>query len=679
MAIPLEKRRTIFNNGIPNPTKIRLDYESTLTNVNKPFTPKPIASQKSPFARLAGAQSGQQPQLARAQEFIPPLPSIIELRTPNYEEKGKGIVEIADSRGYTTAMPFITHNVGGGYLPTFYDDMFIRGGVLLSTQRAAEDVLRIGKFYATGKGLLWNIREAGLQLTNPRPETRFFNPATLLLNVGTQHTGIRWPRHGLNPFSQGIGGSLIDPTGYNTYSTITDYKASGWDFSINDFVPVPRTIPKLDQMKMASFGADGSTTKDLIAHALKSPLSFLGNGVVTYTAPSDKAGGSAPFWPISYLGRVHSTYGLNLLDRTMNRVVNTQWNQYGQSTHENVPGQDSTMKGISADSILNQVRDVAGASTPAGDVLTRYKTLSYQQLGTEDDKYYSTSRDTLTGPASNYSYSPKLSRRRSSKRSDAVINRGFADSGNTDSDTIVDKINRTGFLTGKEESDWTNEQLGKELDDLIPFLFYDVHDKTFLVFRATITQLTDTITPNWNEYKYVGNPLSYYTYTGTTREVSFTFTVYTNGETELKSNWIKLSRLVGMTYPSYSNEGRMISPFVKLTIGDVYHRVPGFINSLTLTVDDNTPWEINLFKNKELLRAPHVVEAQVTFTYVGDYLPRKTTPHFAQGKYELESWNTRFTGGYNVTDLVPTIGEQRQNFPTPMAPSAPPIPSNPLP
>jgi hypothetical protein len=48
-----------------------------------------------------------------------------------------------------------------------FDDGLIRGGVINATLASAQDTLRIGKFFASGKGVLFITKQVGLQLSNP--------------------------------------------------------------------------------------------------------------------------------------------------------------------------------------------------------------------------------------------------------------------------------------------------------------------------------------------------------------------------------------------------------------------------------------------------------------------------------------------------------------------------------
>ena len=89
-----------------------------------------------------------------------------------------------------------------------------RGGITTYVSRAADDLGRIGKFLASGKGLLFLTKQVGLQLMNPnvqdatgrvpanpfRSVTKQFTPLKLLANVLGGGLGLRTLRHGIVPF-----------------------------------------------------------------------------------------------------------------------------------------------------------------------------------------------------------------------------------------------------------------------------------------------------------------------------------------------------------------------------------------------------------------------------------------------------------------------------------------------
>ena len=68
--------------------------------------------------------------------------------------------------------------------------------------------------------------------------------------------------------------------------------------------------------------------------------------------------------------------------------------------------------------------------------------------------------------------------------------------------------------------------------------------------------------------------------------------------------------------------GFMVAPFSKLTIGDMFHELPGYISALTYTVQDNGTWETMFAK------IPKYIQANVTYIPVMDRLPASDQAHY---------------------------------------------------
>ena len=65
---------------------------------------------------------------------------------------------------------------------------------------------------------------------------------------------------------------------------------------------------------------------------------------------------------------------------------------------------------------------------------------------------------------------------------------------------------------------------------------------------------------------------------------------------------------------------------VRLTVGDYLYRVPGFIDNVSVTVDNsNTSWEIVLQKDEypDVAQLPHLVTVSVSFKPIMNFLPRR--------------------------------------------------------
>ena len=171
----------------------------------------------------------------------------------------------------------------------------------------------------------------------------------------------------------------------------------------------------------------------------------------------------------------------------------------------------------------------------------------------------------------------------------------------------------------------------EETQDLIKFVFEAISNdnpsvSTAIFFRAFLTAgITDTNNAELNSFKYIGRGENFFTYQGFTRTVGFSFRVAAQSKEELRPLYNKLNLLLGQVYPDYSpNQGIMRAPLVRVTIGDYLYRVPGFIESINLTVDNNTPWEINLDESRDLAQLPQVVDVAVTFRPILDVLPKRS-------------------------------------------------------
>ena len=95
-----------------------------------------------------------------------------------------------------------------------FDDGLIRGGIVTVADRVVSDTIRIAKFMASPKGLLWIVKQVGLGLTNPKVETvpgsgplgrqtRIHTGVTSLLSVVGTPFGLHFTRHGI-PFANEV-------------------------------------------------------------------------------------------------------------------------------------------------------------------------------------------------------------------------------------------------------------------------------------------------------------------------------------------------------------------------------------------------------------------------------------------------------------------------------------------
>ena len=138
---------------------------------------------------------------------------------------------------------------------------------------------------------------------------------------------------------------------------------------------------------------------------------------------------------------------------------------------------------------------------------------------------------------------------------------------------------------------------GGNARDLIKFGFDVIGNDSGLPFRsvnfrAFLTGYSDSHEGQWDSKRYAGRGENFYTYQGFDRTVSFNFKIAAQSKQEMAPLYKKLNFLLSTLYPDYSSAGFMRGNIVRLTLGDLFVRQPGILQSLNLTVADEYPWEI---------------------------------------------------------------------------------------
>ena len=198
----------------------------------------------------------------------------------------------------------------------------------------------------------------------------------------------------------------------------------------------------------------------------------------------------------------------------------------------------------------------------------------------------------------------------------------------------VDNMNRAKLAKLTDKDPFENVKPGSESDDIIKFGFECMSNdvvgfSTPLFFRAFLTNgISDNNNAELNSFKYMGRGETFYTYQGFNRSISFGFKIVAFSSDELRPLYNKLNYLVSQVYPDYSNAGYMRAPIVKVTIGDYLYRVPGFLESVNLTVDNASPWELTSYSqaNPNLGQLPKAIDVSVSFKPIFDELPRRSVP-----------------------------------------------------
>jgi hypothetical protein len=161
-------------------------------------------------------------------------------------------------------------------------------------------------------------------------------------------------------------------------------------------------------------------------------------------------------------------------------------------------------------------------------------------------------------------------------------------------------------------------------EEMIPFTFTIVtpEAKETLHFWAFLDSLSDTYSATWNAQRFVGRGEAFYNYGGFDRKASLGFKVAGSNYEELVRYYERLNKLASATAPTYGSGAIfMRGTYVILDIGTYFHNQPVLFNSVGITWDLGTPWEIDAdLEGKSEI--PHVLNVALDMTVIHTFTPQ---------------------------------------------------------
>jgi len=181
----------------------------------------------------------------------------------------------------------------------------------------------------------------------------------------------------------------------------------------------------------------------------------------------------------------------------------------------------------------------------------------------------------------------------------------------------------------------------KDVKDFIKFRFQVITPTStrVLYFRAFLDSFADNYTGQWNQVKYLGRAEDMQIYGGFQRKISLSFKIAAATRAEMKPLYRKMLYLASSTAPTYSENGNfMRGTIVKLTVGDYLYELPGVMNSVNYTWQQEYPWEIapggnaeprvqdekGQFiegSNKTMQELPMIMDCSIDFTPIHTFTP----------------------------------------------------------
>lgn len=186
----------------------------------------------------------------------------------------------------------------------------------------------------------------------------------------------------------------------------------------------------------------------------------------------------------------------------------------------------------------------------------------------------------------------------------------------------IDLVQDVDKIEADKLSEFIQKHTGK---NQVLVLFKKYGKSTTIPFEGTITGLSEDVTPEWTNFRYLGSPFKVNRYTGVERSLKFNLKLYylTNGQ---KQNMVKkINYLKSLAFPydeisemkygagdSIQTSQYAFSPnLVYLSIGDMYKNVFGFIESLSFSIEDNVTWPSNFEDPTDTFMYPSVVDVSI--------------------------------------------------------------------
>lgn len=554
-----------------------------------------------------------------------------------------------------------------------FDDGLIRGGAVGAVEAAAIDTVRITKWLASPRGLLWIVKQVGLGLTNPKVETnpsitgplgrqtRIHTGLPVLLSVAGTAFGLHFTRHGI-PFANEIA----------SYEKVHKQLKTNNDKGTNT-----RLVALKNELGITtgiSLISSGLPIPSISGNA--GPNSVYGIGATTIRRYVDtqlevkrKADTNERYkFPTKF--KPSAPYGksaeADLSDSANSNVIKILSSRTLLSRISFILNDIPNPKYTPGHGIVDDTYSDGGLAWPSRAVeIDDYITLPYYAIpkrtkGTSEiNDFRKSIKDTKTKPSDTeksilgtgfqrddyygkYNLESKdgygfgeLGKPRINRSNTGRIIIPSSDFGKSNRNVLAsnddfrgDRVTALDINT----KDIVDKIYPNGKGDLIQFFFEDVVEgKRVMTFRCTITGLSDSFSPSWERIDIMGRPEGAYMYSSFDRSIQFSFNVMALSRSEMIPMWRKLNYLASYTMPEYDKQtsGRAGGAIMRITIGDMFKRTPGFIESLSYTVPDEMSWDIaddvdaeGDVKQQDAKQLPMGMEVSMTFNIIGNTRPQ---------------------------------------------------------
>ena len=556
-------------------------------------------------------------------------------------------------------------------------DYPIRGGSY-EELAAREDFARIDRFllsYPQGKAFL--DKQKGLMFSNPKMEsgrsggianTRAYSDGrNLMTQIAEGGTGFHHPNAGTTiqdlEFTQNKYEYIVSHKSkeQNRLVSLTTFKIDNKVSSDSPFANNIATnlgINTFDNGELFFYTGGPGSLYGLGNTIIQRATDYLGAPINTQNAPT-------------FIGPnfKNDVYGNEVQARPITEINFS--NLLGLSPTFNITDTENGITGGNIDNIFQQNSPsyIRADKNPNGDVVLFNNFMGYDKIRERQQSLPGTLgvtdfRNDVINPRSVY--------KSDYKNLNITTRVGIGNPGARPAD-LRQNINEQ-FKSGQDVINMSDVQTRTDSDgiggfprDLIKFAFETINNNntsttTATFFRAFLSGYNDNHNAEWAASRYTGRGENFYTYQGFDRVVNFNFKIAAQSKQEMKFLYRKLNYLISTLYPDYNSAGFMRGNITKLTIGDLFVRTPGILESLQLNVDDQYAWEIAMDEpgiggSNDMLETPQIMDVAVQFKPILNVLPQTalTTNNETNTPILLSNVNNNYFSGKDNTLNLPTI------------------------
>ena len=517
-----------------------------------------------------------------------------------------------------SGQPYITTNIPNRLSTSPSDDGYIRGGWSLANKASNEDSLRISKFFKDKpKGPLFIKRQIGLQLTNPRLETRQINLTGFGLLGGLLTVGF-------NAFNQLLPGpTRIYNEGKNTLAQIP-VNAFGTHFERHGLSPVQDDNTKylavaynnnkngnnrLLALKKKLIRPNISSNKNIILGTINAIL----GAVNVFNRAIGR--GTNPLLPTSpllqpqdliidrYGGGPGSVYGVGLTTIRRFDVTSNGENKFipekGKIDYTGLLGLSNQYFSPRENLQRNYIAQNNDTQNP---FYINQAAVPYTQnipAGTNG---------TIKSPTLR-----KYEELRNIINKQSNINQRYNVRGILQIKSFGNP-NFSSYLNGKKTMDLANRYDPNILSVVFRIINPFTQAEDPIIFSAYIKGFRDTFDATWNEYNYAGRSESFYTYGKGKRNIGFSLDIPCFNKEQLVEKYRALGQLASTTAGAYNENGLLGGVLIKLNVGNHIKGEYAILNNLSYEIPDETSWDIDA-------KLAMLIRATFSFTIIQTKLP----------------------------------------------------------